>query len=70
MTDDDLIFMREALKEASLAAASGEVPIGAVAVKDGVICASGHNQVERDCSVTSHAEICVLRNLEEQLPLR
>ena len=67
MTDDDLIFMREALKEASLAAASGEVPIGAVAVKDGVICASGHNQVERDCSVTSHAEICVLRKLEEQL---
>ena len=67
MTDNDIFFMHEALKEAALAAASGEVPIGAVAVKDGVICARGRNQVEKDHSVTSHAEICVLRQLEEQL---
>lgn len=67
MTAEDLEFMREALKEASLAGASGEVPIGAVAVKDGVICARGRNQVERNHSVTSHAEICVLHQLEEQL---
>ena len=59
--------MREALKEAAFAAVSGEVPIGAVAVKDGFICARGRNQVEKDHSVTSHAEICVLRQLEEQL---
>ena len=49
MTDaspDDIRFMREALKLAAEAANAGEVPVGAVAVADGNIVASGRNRVE------------------------
>ncbi len=63
MSDDD--FMAEALKEAARAAASGEVPIGAIAVKDGVIVARAHNQVEELHSVSAHAEFMLLHQLEE-----
>ena len=63
MSDDD--FMAEALKEAAKAAAAGEVPIGAVAVKDGVIVARAHNQVEELHSVSAHAEFMLLHQLEK-----
>ncbi|MCX7658536.1 MAG: deaminase, partial [Oscillospiraceae bacterium] len=39
-------FMREALKEAKKAAAKGEIPVGAVIVKDGNIISRGHNEKE------------------------
>lgn len=61
---NDVEFMREALHEAELAAAAGEVPIGAVAVRDGVIVARAHNRVEEKKSVSSHAEFELLRQLE------
>ena len=38
-------FMRLALKQAHLAFKNNEVPVGAIIVKDGVICGSGFNQV-------------------------
>ena len=38
-------WLGEALKEARLAAAKGEVPVGAVVVRDGQIIGRGHNQV-------------------------
>ncbi|MBR2344258.1 MAG: nucleoside deaminase [Lentisphaeria bacterium] len=60
----DEIFMREALHEAELAAAAGEVPIGAVAVKDGVVVARARNRVEELHSVTAHAEFLLLHQLE------
>lgn len=63
MNDSD--FMREALKEAAAAAAAGEVPIGAVAVKDGVIVARGRNRVEELHSVSAHAEFQLLHELEK-----
>lgn len=62
---DDAGFMAEALVEARLAADAGEVPIGAVAVRDGVIVARGRNRVEELHSVTGHAEFQVLRELEK-----
>ena len=67
MTPQDCDFMREALREAELAAAEGEVPVGAVAVKDDCICARAHNLVEARHSVSAHAEFEVLRQLEKQL---
>jgi tRNA(adenine34) deaminase len=53
--------MEAALAEARLAAESGEVPIGAVAVHDGAIIARGHNRVLRDNDPTAHAEIVAMR---------
>ena len=53
-------WMRLALKEAERAYEAGEVPIGAVVVKDGVIVGRGHNQVERLGDPTAHAEILAI----------
>ncbi|MCQ2379251.1 MAG: nucleoside deaminase [Victivallaceae bacterium] len=57
-------FMRAALEEALSAFNEGEVPVGAVAVEQGVIVASAHNRVEAQKSVSRHAEIELLRQLE------
>jgi tRNA(adenine34) deaminase len=57
----DLGFMSRALDLARQAAAAGEVPVGAVIVKDGVIVAEGCNQPIGTCDPTAHAEIVALR---------
>ena len=57
----DLDFMQASLAEARQAAQAGEVPIGAVIVRDGAIVATGQNRVLRDLDPTAHAEIVVLR---------
>jgi tRNA(adenine34) deaminase len=57
----DLEAMQEALAQAQLAAEAGEVPIGAVVVRDGEIVARGQNRVLRDEDPTAHAEIVALR---------
>ena len=62
--ETDEKFMLAALAEARLAAAAGEIPIGAVAVKDGNIIARTHNAVEQLHSVTAHAEMRLLHELE------
>lgn len=62
---NDEFFMAEALKEAVAAAAAGEVPIGAVAVKDGVICARARNRVEELHTVAAHAEFILLHEVEK-----
>jgi tRNA(adenine34) deaminase len=59
MSNDD--FMREALEQARLALASGEVPIGAVLVIDDRIVARGFNQPIGAVDPTAHAEVRVLR---------
>ena len=56
--------MREALRLAREAAAAGEVPVGAVAVRNDEIAASGRNRVEELHSVSAHAEFEVVRQLE------
>jgi tRNA(adenine34) deaminase len=54
-------FMREALALAQQAAAAGEVPVGAVVVKDGRIVARGYNRPISTADPTAHAEIVALR---------
>jgi len=57
----DLAFMARALELARLAEASGEVPVGAVIVRDGAIIAEGSNRPIGACDPTAHAEIVALR---------
>ena len=64
---EDQRFMRAALAEAERAAAEGEVPIGAVAVRDGRIIASARNRVEASGSAVAHAEFELLRAAAAQL---
>ena len=60
MTEDER-FMRRALTCARKAAQIGEVPVGAVLVKDGRVIASGYNRRETDKSALAHAEILAIR---------
>jgi len=53
-------WLAEAVKEARLAAGQGEVPVGAIVVRDGRIIGRGHNQVENLQDPTAHAEILAL----------
>lgn len=53
--------MQRALSAARSAAAAGEVPIGAVIVKDGVVIAEAHNTPRTDHDPTAHAEIRAIR---------
>jgi tRNA(adenine34) deaminase len=62
----DEIFMREALALALEAAAAGEVPIGAVVVKDGEVVGRGHNRPVAGRDPTAHAEVIALRNAAER----
>lgn len=55
-----LFFMKQALREAQAAFDEGEVPVGAVIVKDGLIVGRGHNQTERLNDPTAHAEILAM----------
>jgi tRNA(adenine34) deaminase len=58
---DDERFMRAALAEAGKAAARGEVPVGAVIVRQGQIVARGANRPVAASDPTAHAEIVALR---------
>lgn len=65
MTDED--FMRLALEAAARAKEAGEVPVGAVVVKDGEVIATGFNQPIARHDPTHHAEIAALRAASEAL---
>ncbi|HNX60053.1 MAG TPA: nucleoside deaminase [Spirochaetota bacterium] len=56
MTTNDILFMREALVEAATAGAAGEIPIGAVIVRDGEIIARAHNTNRGKKNPVCHAE--------------
>ena len=53
--------MARALELASEAALAGEVPVGAVVVKDGVVIGEGHNAPRALADPTAHAEVLALR---------
>ncbi len=55
-------FMRMALDEARQAAAAGEVPVGAVVVRDGEVLATGRNRRESDFDPSGHAELIAMRS--------
>jgi tRNA(adenine34) deaminase len=54
-------WMRRALARASAAEEAGEVPVGAVVVRDGRVLAEGENRVIRDSDPGGHAEMIALR---------
>ena len=63
----DAAFMRIALEQAELARGQGEVPVGAVVVKDGEVVAVGYNQPIGRHDPTAHAEVMALRAAGEKL---
>jgi tRNA(adenine34) deaminase len=63
----DRAFMQLALQEAQRAWRLGEVPVGAVVVKDGVVIATGCNQPIGQHDPTAHAEIVALRAAADKL---
>ena len=56
----DLELMQAALRQAEIAAALGEVPVGAVIAKDGEIIAQAHNTRETEKNATHHAELLAI----------
>jgi len=61
----DAFFMGDALRQAAKADDAGEVPVGAVIVRDGRIIARAFNQVELLKDATAHAEMLALTQAEE-----
>ena len=59
--------MRDALASARRALTHGDVPVGAVVVKDGVVIARGRNAREKDGDPTAHAEILAIRKAAKKL---
>jgi tRNA(adenine34) deaminase len=60
-------FMREALRLAAQAAEAGEVPVGAVVVKDGEIVGRGYNRPITTSDPTAHAEVVAMRDAAARL---
>ena len=58
--ENDEIFMREALSLARIAADMGEIPVGAVVVRDGEIVGRGYNLRETELRATAHAEVLAI----------
>ncbi len=58
---DHETFMRQALAQAELARAEGEVPVGAVLVRDGAVVGRGYNRPVGTSDPTAHAEVLALR---------
>lgn len=59
-TDEDIAFMRRAMELALVAESIDEVPVGAVAVRDGKIIAEAYNTRETEKCATHHAEILAI----------
>lgn len=66
MTEDEK-FMRLAIEEAKKAEKKGEVPIGAVIVKDGEVVSTGHNERETTQKTLRHAELIAIEKANEKL---
>ena len=64
---EDEKWMRLALEEAALAEGEGEVPVGAVVVRNGELLSRAHNRCEGDHDATAHAEMLAIRAASEKL---
>lgn len=60
-SDNDELWMQEALRAAQRALEIGEVPVGAVVVHQGKVVGRGFNRNLADCDPTAHAEVVALR---------
>lgn len=67
VTTEDERYMLEALREAAKAAEQGDVPVGAVIVKNGEIISRAHNRVEAQHSSQAHAEMIAIAEAERLL---
>lgn len=63
-------MMKEALREARLAAEAGEVPVGAVVAREGEIVSRARNEVEESGRASAHAELLALERAAEALHTR
>ncbi len=63
--EEKAMFMREALKEAEIALAHEEIPIGCVIVKDGEIIGRGHNAREELQRAVMHAEVMAIEEANQ-----
>ena len=63
----DLEWMSRALELAREAAKAGEVPVGAVIVREGEVIGEGHNRTVTDADPTTHAELVAIRKAAETL---
>jgi len=63
----DETFMHEALALARCAAEAGEVPVGAVVVRDGAVVGRGHNRPVAARDPTAHAEVMAMRDAAERV---
>ncbi len=61
------VFMEAALEQAAAAEAAGDVPVGAVVVRDGSIIATAHNRRIIDSDPTAHAEMLAIRAAAERI---
>lgn len=62
MVDDDVKYMHLALEMAEAAALAGEVPVGAVVVRNGEVIGRGWNRPIGTCDATAHAEVVAIRD--------
>ena len=63
----DEVFMHDALALAKRAAEAGEVPVGAVVVKNGAVVGRGYNRPVSGKDPTAHAEVMALRDAAERI---
>ena len=61
-SEQDIVGMRAALAQATIAVDAGEVPVGAVVVVNGEVIGTGHNRSISDADPSGHAEIVALRD--------
>jgi tRNA(Arg) A34 adenosine deaminase TadA len=66
MNQDHERFMREALREAVISRDLGNMAVGAVIVRDGVILARGRNEAGSSFDSSAHAEVSAIRNLTRE----
>jgi len=66
-TPDDVRWMGVALEQASLAIEEGDVPVGAVIVRNGALLAHASNRTMREQDATAHAEMLVIREASNEL---
>jgi tRNA(adenine34) deaminase len=67
MITEDEYWMQEAIQQARLAESLGEVPIGAIIVRDGAVVGTGYNLRETNRDPTAHAEMIAIRQASETL---
>ena len=60
-------FMQQAIEQAKLAAIAGEVPVGAVLVRDGQVISAGFNQPISNSDPSAHAEMMAIRSAAQSI---